>query len=230
MPTPTIQSIRHMRNVGVFADIAAGSFPHTFKPYNLVYGFNGCGKTTLSRLVESLGDGGLNPNLSDGAEFSFLLSDRTTPSNSNLANAACRFAAVFSEDYIDDTLTWKEGTARPIIYLGKDQAELAQELAKPEAQEAAAVSEEVLRNSEWSSAQRGLETKCRESGRLIAEELNLGRRYNATNLRADYQTRTYDPTDKLSEDDRKRLKEVINRSDLPARLSELVSPQGGDDG
>lgn len=228
MPTPAIQSLRHMKGVGVFADVAVGTFPHTFKPYNLIYGFNGCGKTTLSRLIESLGEGGLSPNLSDGAEFSFLLADGTTPSNGNRANSASRFVAVFSEDYVENTLTWKEGAAKPIIYLGKEQAGLAQQLTKLETEESIAVQEEVLRNTEWSSAQRGLETKCRDTARLIAEELNLGRRYNAANLRADYQAGSYSPSDKLEDEERKRLKEVINRSDLPARLSDLEAPSGGD--
>lgn len=227
MVTPTIQSLRHMRNVGVFADVNPGAFPHTFKGYNLVYGFNGCGKTTLSRLLDSLGDGGISENLADGAEFSFLLSDGSTPSHENPANAASRCIAVFNEDYVERTLTWKEGTAKPIIYLGKEQAELAKQLGQLETEEASAAPEEALRNSEWSSSQRALETKCRDTARLIAEELNLGRRYNAGNLKADYESQLYTPSDKLPDEERKRLKEVINRSDLPAHLNVLTPPGGG---
>ena len=129
MATPTIQSLRHLKSVGIFADVTTGAFPHTFRPYNLVYGFNGCGKTTLSRLIDSLGQGSVSENLADEAEFSFLLSDGSTPSHGALANAASRHLAVFNEDYVDRALTWKEGTAKPIIYLGKEQAELAKQLS-----------------------------------------------------------------------------------------------------
>ena len=228
MPTPSIQNLRHMKNVGIFADVAAGSPSHSFKPFNLVYGFNGCGKTTLSRLVDSIGDGGLNPNLSEGSEFSFALSDGTIPSNASPQNAASRFLAVFNEDYVENTLTWKKGTARPIIYLGKEQSQLVEKLSDLETQEASAVSEEILRSSEWSSAQRLLETKCRNTARLITEELNLGRRYNAGNLRTDFEIRTYSANDKLSDDDRKRLKEVVNKSDLPNVIGAFSPPSGGD--
>jgi wobble nucleotide-excising tRNase len=166
--------------------------------------------------------------LAEGAEFSFLLSDGSIPSHGNPTNAASRFLAVFNEDYVERSLTWKEGAAKPIIYLGKEQAELAKELTELEAEEAAAAPEEVLRNSEWSSAQRALETKCRDTARLIAEELNLGRQYNASHLRSDYKEKPYAPSDKLTEEERKRLKEVINRSDIPARLAPFTAPEGGD--
>lgn len=228
MPIPIIESLRHLKCAGVFADVASGTFPHTFKPHNLIYGFNGCGKTTLSRLIESIGDGGISENLPDGAEFSFSLSDGTTPSHATPKNVASRHIAVFNEDYVDRTLTWKEGTARPIIYLGQEQAELAQKLAALEGDEGSAAQDETLRNSEWSSAHRALETKCRDVARLIAEELGLGRRYNAANLKAEYEVRAYTPADKLDDDERKRLKEIINRTDLPLPLPKIVEAASGD--
>lgn len=228
MPTPTIESLRFLRNAGVFADVPTGALLHKFKPYNLVYGFNGSGKTTLSRLIESLGDAGLSENLADGAEFAFALSDGSTPSHSAPKNVASRYISVFNEDYVDRTLTWKDGTARPIIYLGQEQAELAAQLAKLEADESAAAQEETLRNSEFSSARRALETKRRDVARLIAEELALGRRYTAANLKADYDAGTFTPESKLHAEERRRLKEVINRTDLPAPIPKLRVSTSGD--
>ena len=104
VPIPIIVSLRHLRRADVFADVASGTFPRTFKPYNLIYKFNGCGKTTLSRLIKSIGEGGISENLADKAEFSFSLSDGTTPSHATPKNVASRYIAVFNED-VDRTLT-----------------------------------------------------------------------------------------------------------------------------
>lgn len=228
MATPTVDKIRHLKGVGVFSDIGIGQFPHNFRQYNLVYGFNGCGKTTLSRLLDALGAGGPSANLAEGAEFSFTLSDGTTPSSGALASAVSRYIAVFNEDYVERTLTWKEGAAKPIIYLGKEQAELAKRLAELEREEGPAIQDEVLRSSEWSSAQRALEVHSRNSARLIAEELNLGRRYNAGNLRTDYEGASFTPDDKVTDAERTRLKEVINRSELPPKAATVSVSSDGD--
>ncbi len=228
MPTPTIETLRHLKNVGVFADVPSGSFGHAFKPFNLIYGFNGCGKTTLSRLFESISDTGLNSNLPDTAEFSFSLSDGSNPSNTSLSNAASRYIAVFNEDYVERTLTWKEGTARPIIYLGAEQADLARQLSALETDQSTATQEDTLRSSEWSSAGRALDSKCRDAARLIAEELNLGRRYTAANLKADYAAQSYDISSSIEETERRRLKDVVGRSDLPEKLRSAGPLSGGD--
>lgn len=228
MPTPTIGKIRHLKGVGVFADLGVGKCPHDFKRYNLIYGFNGCGKTTLSRMLESISELGVSEKLAEGAEFSFLMSDGSTPSYQAPANAASRYIDVFNEDYVERSLTWTAGEARPIIYLGKEQAELAKKLAELEASEASSTQDEVLKSAEWSAASRALETHCRDAARLIAEELSLGRRYNASNIKADYDDESLGPEDKLGADERKGLRDVINRSDLPPKLVQEQRLAGGD--
>jgi wobble nucleotide-excising tRNase len=227
--TPTIAKLRHLKNAGIFRDVAIDQCPHEFKKFNIVYGFNGCGKTTLCRLIESISELGLSPNLADGAEFSFTLADGAVASNAAPVNVASRFIAVFSEDFIERSLTWKSGSAKPIIYLGEEQAELARELAEAEATETELAPEQTLHAAEWAGAQKAVETHCRERARLIAEELNLGRRYTAPNLRQDYADATIGPSDKLDEAKKVALKEVLWRTGLPDKLPTLRSVAGGDE-
>ena len=42
--------------------------------------------------------------------------------------------AVFNEDFIEENLQWSAGRAKPVFYIGREQAELAAELAKAEAE------------------------------------------------------------------------------------------------
>ncbi len=147
MATPKVERIRHLRNVGVFSDINVDTFSHVFRKFNLIYGFNGCGKTTLSRLFGMLSENRITENLPDDAEFSFALSDGKSPSHDNFDCALNRHIAVFNEDYIERSLTWKEGTAQPIIYLGTEQAELASELKALEAQLSEANNDDVLKSA-----------------------------------------------------------------------------------
>ncbi|WP_439538635.1 AAA family ATPase [Sphingomonas sp.] len=218
MTTPTIDGIRHLRAAGIFSDIPVGQFPHKFNRYNLIYGFNGCGKTTLSRLLESISESGLSPNLAEEVEFSFSLSDGSSPSGAAPASSITRYLAVFNEDFVERSLTWKEGAARPIVYIGEDQAALAKSLTEAESKAETATQDQLLKSSEWSSAEKALDTIRRDVGRLIAEQLNLGRKYNATNVKADYESGQFTPEDKISDDERKRLKEILNRSELPHKL------------
>ncbi len=228
MPTPKIESIRHLKNAGVFSDIKVGDFTHRFRKFNLIYGFNGCGKTTLSRLLGMLSEDRINENLPDNAEFSFVLSNGSSPSHDNLDCALNRHIAVFNEDYIERSLTWKEGTARPIIYLGKEQAELAKELSALEAQLSEASNNDVLKSTQFGSDNKAFATLCTDGARLIAAQLGVGRTYNAANLKADYASLQLTPEDGLSEDDIKNLRTTITRAELPEKVGNISTSLDGD--
>lgn len=229
MPTPSIEKIRHLKNCGVFSDISVGSFPHDFKKYNLIYGYNGCGKTTLSRIFSMLTEDPLEENLPDNVEFSFSLSDGSTTAHSNLDSALNRYIAVFNEDYIDRSLTWKEGTARPIIYIGAEQAEMAKELGVLEANESSANAAAILKAGQFSSDEKAFSKRCTDAARLIAEQLNLGRSYNATNLKADYLNYKLSPDDGLTDDEIKHLRTTITRADLPEKVPAVSGSFNGDE-
>jgi wobble nucleotide-excising tRNase len=229
MPTPTIDKIRHLKNCGVFSDVNVASFPHDFKRYNLIYGFNGCGKTTLSRILSMLSENRIAGNLPDGAEFSFSLSDGSTPAHGSLDSALNRYIAVFNEDYVDQSLTWKEGTARPIIYLGAEQAEMAKQLGVLEGSQAEANATEILKASQFGFAERAFSKLCTDAARLISEQLGLGRTYNATSLKADYVNNDLTPDDGLTDDEIRHLRTTITRADLPDKIPTVVGSLKGND-
>lgn len=224
MATPTLVKVRHLTSVGVLQDIGVDAFPHEFRKFNVIYGFNGSGKSTLCRLIESVSEAGLNANLPEKADFSFRMSDGTTPTNVAPANAASRHIAVFSEDFVARSLTWQSGAAEPIIFIGEEQAELAKALEKLEADENGLAPQQSQRAGEWSASTRALETHCRQTARSIAEEMGLGRRYTAPTLKADYADASLNPADKCSEKQRAALKEVIWRTDAPQKAPILTFP------
>lgn len=218
MAAPTIKTIRHLRGVGIFQDEPVGRFEQEFARFNLIYGFNGSGKTTLARLLDSISENGVSDKLESGCSFSFELSDGSKPGSEDPECASARYIAVFNEDYISKSLFWTEGTAEPIVYIGEEQADLAKEIEGLERKEEEAVAEETLKASEWSSAERLAAEIAKEIGSLVAAELNLGRKYNAANVRLDYEERDFSPEDKLDEASQIKAKETINQTTLPSEI------------
>ena len=101
--------------------------------YNLIYGFHGSGKTTLARVFGSLGAGALRLELPEGGTFEVELTDGTVIKSAGALDALKGRVLVFGVDFIEENFRWKEGTANPVFYLGKEQAELSKKLGEEEA-------------------------------------------------------------------------------------------------
>jgi wobble nucleotide-excising tRNase len=52
-----ILKLRRIKDLGIFRDYRWDADLPDFCRYNLIYGWNGCGKTTLSRMFASLSEG-----------------------------------------------------------------------------------------------------------------------------------------------------------------------------
>lgn len=214
--TATISKLRQLRNVGIFADHSHVTGTPDFRRYNLVYGFNGCGKTTLSRVFQSIAAEQLSPHLPAGGELTIELSDGTLIRADSLKCAISSRIAVFNHDFVSDNLIWRSGAAKPVFYIGTAQAnalKLLQLLEKriPRRREAFATAEKESRGKDRAFA--SLKT---EIGKLVAEELSLGRRYNATNVEVDYGAFDLQTSQLLGEEERKARKALINR-EAPAQ-------------
>lgn len=125
-----INGINNIKKFGVFDDYAKPSDIDDFLEKNIIYGWNYSGKTTLSRVFQSLENKEVN---SDYSNASFLLETtgavRISESNLHVFNNDVR---VFNTDFIEKNLSWDGGMFEPILLLGDETIEAEKEIKKNE--------------------------------------------------------------------------------------------------
>ncbi|KND47131.1 MAG: Translation-disabling ACNase RloC [Parcubacteria bacterium C7867-004] len=121
-----ISKINRVRKLGlVFADFSWSAVVPAFRAFNLVYGWNGCGKTTLTRLFDMIARG-------DAGEVEYEVED--------VSGAAFRSAdqfptpiRVFNQDYVQSNVRVLESSANTIsVLLGAENKELATQIEADE--------------------------------------------------------------------------------------------------
>lgn len=212
----TITKLRQLRNLGIFADHTHSASTPALRRYNLVYGFNGSGKTTLSRIFQSIGAQQLSQHLPSDGELTLELSDGSLIKVDSLKSEVSARIAVFNYDFVHENLIWQSGIAKPVFYIGTAQGDALKLLQRLEKRTG-------RRNQAFAAAEKESRARDREFaafktdiGKLVAEELNLGRRYNAINVEADYEAFDVAAALELDEDERKAKKALINR-EAPAQ-------------
>jgi wobble nucleotide-excising tRNase len=181
-----IENICKLQNAAILAELTAKAPSIGFKRYNLIYGFNGSGKSTLSRCFSALqGDGG-NDRLPAGWEFEVATSEGATV-QASVGNALRSHIAVFNDTFINDNLQWSAGKARPVFYIGKEQAEVAAELRKTEAAIPVATEKQNAAEQLLKSKEQALANFMRDQARAISREIRpANRKYEAPQLTTDY--------------------------------------------
>jgi wobble nucleotide-excising tRNase len=218
---PIFRRISSIENLGVFGKRAISTNTPDFKFLNLVYGFNGSGKTTISRIFLSISKKSLHQSLPSGGRLVLELSDNSQIDSSTLALPIADRVLVFNVDFIDDNIRWRDGTANPVYYIGKLQADLSIRLEQAQKELGRIVAEEVEAQRIENSINAQFIQHKQDLARLIAEELNLGRRYTAIHLVSDYGQFTEDQLTNLSEDDRRRQRFIISQESALPKITPL---------
>lgn len=165
------QRISHIRDFGVYRNLS-GRDISDFKSFNLIYGWNYSGKTTLSRLFRCLEKQQLHPDYPN-AEFTLTHADGSTSTQDFQKPCVVR---VFNDDFRRDNLLWDDADGfNPIFMLGSEnienQALLQEKIAALE--EARTGQTTVEREKEKLQAQiLKAETNCATQ---IVKELGIGR-------------------------------------------------------
>ncbi|MFN8321258.1 MAG: AAA family ATPase [Chitinophagales bacterium] len=119
-----IHDIQKVKNFGIFSDWKPAS-PLSFKRYNLFYGWNGSGKSTVGKIFRALEKAEL-PSEFKNAEFSVELENKVFATNSfSISTPTIR---VFNQQFVNENIQLDKGTANPIIFLGKENGDLKLEI------------------------------------------------------------------------------------------------------
>lgn len=203
MPAPPIiHRVVSLKELGVFRNYTAAADLPAFRRHHLIYGFNGSGKTTLARVFASLEAGAVRPELPEGGSFEVELTDGTVIKSDGPLDGLMGRLLVFDVDFIEQNLHWKEGTANPVFYLGKAQAELAKTLEETEVALTTLGSKRASASGDRDRREKSFTEHKRSAARLIADNLGLGRKYEAPNLATDYAKGPYDDSGRLLESER----------------------------
>ena len=217
----TIKRIRSMKGVGILANKAAKDAMPEFRRFNLVYGFNGSGKSTLSRIFASLQAGTMSGLLPEGSVFEVDMQDGSTYPSKNLSGLE-KTVCVFNDDFIGEHLQWEKGLAKSIFYISKEQADVAEQLRAAEAslplREEAKESAEKLRKER----DKTFKTYCTERAKVVHGALQLGsRKFEAPQLKSDYENIPYDEKSLLGADNIKTLQGFIRLAAPPPPLAKV---------
>jgi wobble nucleotide-excising tRNase len=121
-----IEKIESIKNFGVYKNLSFDA--PDFKKYNLIYGWNYSGKTTLSRLFRCIEMGKLHLDFPD-AEFEIIDNEEEKIKHNKLDSSTYQFR-VFNTDFVNENLYWDNQEAKPIFVLGEEDIELQKEISK----------------------------------------------------------------------------------------------------
>lgn len=133
-----IKKITKIKNTGILHDfnwsnlkLKDNTVNPDFKTINLIFGWNGTGKTTLSRVLRNFELGKVCKKLEKyrNSEYEIELTDGSKLSHIDLENK--KNIRVFNKDFIEENIFQdieQDGrSVRPIYYLGDKKIELIQE-------------------------------------------------------------------------------------------------------
>lgn len=116
-----IIQITKLKNFGIFKDFLWQSLPQ-FKEFNLIYGWNASGKTTISRIFQILESG--KNEVIELEEDSICQISHSSGELTIMGNQAPQERSeikVFNEDFVTSNLRWSVTEANPILIIGKSK-------------------------------------------------------------------------------------------------------------
>lgn len=117
-----LTQIKKIKNLGVFDNYTTAAGLPTFGRFNVVYGENGSGKTTFSRLLATL-EAGTHPDYPD-LEYAIDSQSGALTHGKKYS----RRVRVFNSDYVEANIGRFDGPLRHILIVGEENKAVAEDL------------------------------------------------------------------------------------------------------
>lgn len=216
MPESTfLEKLVHITGVGIWHDHKPQSPDADFVRKTIVYGFNGTGKTSLSRVFSSLEGNAPVDGLSKDASFQVKFSDGTTATEADFAHPLENHLLVFNSDFISRNFQWDEGSALPIFHIDEENIEKVNELRQLEADLETASAEARTAKTRQETAGKGYKDKGTEIGGRVRDARGTGytQQFNRGNVDREYSEKEFTELDNLAEDEIDEYRAIIRQSD-----------------
>jgi wobble nucleotide-excising tRNase len=213
-----IQKINYVKNLGLFRDFTWGQL-QDFKRYNLIYGWNYSGKTTLSRVFQTL-QHGIIPNDFLGCQFQATLDDNSVIGTHALAPYSK--VRVFNRSFIDENFHPTMSGAKMIVVVGAENQKLKKRLGDLENRQAKVLGIKTRLESKASEVETGINNKAKDYARTVSELFGTGRYYNRSHFISEVQNLPEDCTPSILADaDRSKLFDEWKRAEDYKNLNAL---------
>jgi wobble nucleotide-excising tRNase len=206
-----------LRNCGIFRNF---DWPHELPElgrFNLVYGWNGTGKTTLSRVLRHLEkrttpQGEVKLKLSNGEFEGKQFPDLNLP------------IRVFNRDFVNESVFRKDGGELPAIFVfGAESVEKQKEVERLKGERAKAQLKLDAASTEKDKAGKDLDTFCIDRARVIKDTLrssgqNPYNNYDKSDFKRDAEKMTQlgdGSAHLLSDEEREKLRKQIVAAPKP---------------
>ena len=210
-----IKNLAKITGVGIWRDHKPKSPDADFAQKTIIYGFNGTGKTSLSRIFSSLEANLLANGLDDSAKFHAKFSNGSTASDSNLVHPFGNHLLVFNSDFISRNFQWDEGSALPIFHIDEENIEKVKDLRQLEADLETASTEARAAKTRQETAEKGYNDKGTKIGGRVRDARGTGytQKFNRVNVYREYSEKEFTEIDKLAEDKIDEYRAIIRQSD-----------------
>jgi wobble nucleotide-excising tRNase len=165
-----ITRISKLKGYRLFRDFAWPSDLQAFGRFNLIYGWNGTGKTTLAALFRNLQD----KTAVTVCDVVFEVDDRSVK-GADVPSAVLPPVRVFNRDLVTATVLASEREIAPIYFLGQDSVEKQQQVDKLKKDLTGAETELKTAQSGKAAADKALDVFCIERGKFIKDLLTSSR-------------------------------------------------------
>ncbi len=218
-----VTRIKRLRGCGVFRDFTWPSDLPDFARYNLVYGWNWSGKTTLSRILRALESRAEPPE----GQVTLTVDGRDVR-NDDFAGVMLG-VRVFNRDFVAESVFPTDGEVAPILVLGKRSVEKQKQIEGLRATLSSRQTDLAKNRGEEADAQKALSSFCTDQAGVIRSLLRSSgiSRYNNYDKRnfqdrVERMTRAKDrQAHEVSEDHRQKLMVQLRQSPK-AKLSPLT--------